>query len=453
MSTDASEDTVLPAPTALVERAYDLVSGDRGERVCTDLSEDACRAVPRNFFLQLGARTATKIGDSLSSPSLVLPWLLSALAAPAYLIAALVPVREAGSLLPQLAFGSLVRRHAVRRWFWVGGSALQGAAVLAMALAAATLEGVAAGLAVVGALVLFSLARGVCSVSTKDLVGKTIPRTRRGRLGGIASSLAGVVAVAVGVSFWLVDRSSLTASILGVLLASAGALWLIAAGAVSVLREERGDAGGDDGLLRAALGSVSLLRTDATFRRFLIARALLASTVLGMPFYVILARDATGGQLGGLGLLVVASSLATSLSAVVWGWLADRSSRVTLSVAGLAAGVIGCVTFGVSFVDVPEAHAFWVWTTLFFVLALAHTGIRLGRKTYIVDMAPGDKRPLYVALGNTVIGIVLVVGGLVGALADLIGERWVILIYAVLGVAGGAIGLGLDEVEDSSDAS
>ena len=38
-----------------------------------------------------------------------------------------------------------------------------------------------------------------------------------------------------------------------------------------------------------------------------------------------------------LGILMVASSVATMVSGWVWGWLADRSSRITIVLAGLAA--------------------------------------------------------------------------------------------------------------------
>ena len=46
------------------------------------------------------------------------------------------------------------------------------------------LDGVMAGWAIVGLLVVFSLARGLCSVSAKDVLGKTVSKSRRGILMG-----------------------------------------------------------------------------------------------------------------------------------------------------------------------------------------------------------------------------------------------------------------------------
>ncbi|WP_405107995.1 hypothetical protein L0Z65_12330 [Phaeobacter sp. BS52] len=56
------------------------------------------------------ALTATKLADGLIDPKLVLAWLLNAIGAPGYLIGVLVPVRESGSLLPQLALAQRIEQ-------------------------------------------------------------------------------------------------------------------------------------------------------------------------------------------------------------------------------------------------------------------------------------------------------------------------------------------------------
>jgi hypothetical protein len=52
-----------------------------------------------------------------------------------------------------------------------------------------------------------------------------------------------------------------------------------------------------------------------------------------------------------------------------------------------------------------------------FVLALAHEGVRLGRSTYLVDLATEETRASYAAVSNTVIGaLLLALGAVTGAL-------------------------------------
>ncbi|MFP4682844.1 MAG: MFS transporter, partial [Ectothiorhodospira sp.] len=88
-------------PPRPVVELYAAITGDEDARVCKDIPESACRVQPASFFIHLISNTATKIGDELASAKLVLAWLMAALGAPAALAGLLVPIREAGALMPQ----------------------------------------------------------------------------------------------------------------------------------------------------------------------------------------------------------------------------------------------------------------------------------------------------------------------------------------------------------------
>lgn len=403
--------------------------------------------ISKNFRKQVIAYIGSKTGDHLSKPGLILTWLLAALGAPTALVGLLVPIREAGSLVPQMVISQWLRRYEIRRGFWVVGSALQGVAILGMGFVALFLTGAMAGWCIIGLLVLFSLSRGICSITGKDLLGKTIPKTKRGRLTGIASSISGWVAVAVGIFFALNPASELPVELFATLLFVAGALWIFAASVMSTLIEEPSETTKEGNPFLDALASLKLLREDPVFLKFCIARALLASTVLSMPFYVVLAHRATDGKAASLGLLMIAGSLATALSGATWGKLSDRSSRKTLGIAGLSAGLIGCLTVGVSGIELDRIASLWLYGGLFFLIGLAHTGIRLGRKTYLVDHATNDNRARLVAVSNTLMGLVLLASGSFGLLAGAVGEQVVILVFAILGILGSVMAFGLPEVE------
>lgn len=140
---------------APVDQLYALIANEEDARVCKDIPEEACREVPRNFFLILAANVLTKLGDLLISPKTVLAWMMSAVGAPA-LVAWLVPIRESGSMVPQMVIAAWVRRKAVRKWFWTLGSFGQSVSVVGMAASVWFLEGYAAGLSIVAGLVVFS---------------------------------------------------------------------------------------------------------------------------------------------------------------------------------------------------------------------------------------------------------------------------------------------------------
>ena len=426
-----------------LDQVYSLIANEEDARACTDITEEACREVPRNFFLILGSNVLTKLGDLLVSPKTVLAWMLSAIGAPA-LVAWLVPIRESGSMIPQMVIGAWVRQKPVRKWFWTLGSFGQAVSVGGMAASIWFMEGYAAGAGVIAALIVFSLARGFCSVSMKDVQGKCIPKKRRGRLSGLASTIGGTATVLLTVVlFW--DQGDPGVLFYTLLLLLAAGLWIIAGLLFSAVDEFAGETGGGGSALRQAVKSLTLLRDDPPFRHFVITRALLLCSALAAPYFVVLAQGANdSGWL--LGIFLLASSLASSVSASIWGWMADDSSRkVMIRGALIASGA--CLTVGLVAWQFGESEWIgWFYPAGFFVLSIAHAGVRLGRKTYLVDMAGGNKRTDYTSVSNTVIGVLLLVVGGLTALVSMISEVAVILTLGLMGLAGAMSAVRLKDV-------
>ncbi|MDH3659303.1 MAG: MFS transporter [Alphaproteobacteria bacterium] len=425
---------------------YELLTVDEKARVCKDIPEEAFRHQPRNFLTHVVSLAGTKLGDGLADPKLVLAWLLGALGAPAATIGLLVPLRESLALLPQLLIAPRIRAVARRKWVWVFGSAVQGLAVLAMGAVALTLDGAAAGCSIVGLLVIFALARSCCSVSYKVVLGKTVDKGQRGTATGTAGSIAASLVLLFGalLSFGILP---LTTAAIAIVLLIAGAIWIAAGTLFSTLKEEAGASDVGQGLA-AVLSQFSYLRDDPDLRRFLLTRGLLIATALAPPFMLALAGEGGERQIDALGPFVIASALAGMTGSYVWGRLADRSSRQVLMLAAL----IGALATG------GVAIAAWLglvtssWSLIMpaalFVLMLAHQGVRLGRSTHLVDMANEDSRAAYTALSNTIIGVVLLAGGVFGLVAEVIGYAGVLGLFALMCLAAMAAAASLSEVQE-----
>jgi len=197
----------MAQPEVSQTQLYEWLTGDDDSRMCDDIPDDACQEQPHNFFLHLFASLGNKLADELSSARLVLPWLLGIIGAPVWMVGLLVPIREAGALLPQLFVAGFIRLKPQRKWVWVVGAVLQAVAAIALALLALIGSGAIGGLLVLAALVMLSLARGLSSIATKDVLGKTIAKRRRGTLMGWSGSVAGgATLVAGGVLMWFGDR-------------------------------------------------------------------------------------------------------------------------------------------------------------------------------------------------------------------------------------------------------
>lgn len=433
---------------SLTTNLYDKLMNQEDARACKAIDENACREVPGNFFLQIISQFLTQLGDAISNPKIILPWVLESVAAPLYLLGLLVPIRESGSMLPQLLIASYVRRMPIRKWVWVLGSLLQALSIFGIGLAAWQLQGASAGWSIIALLTLFSLARGLCSVASKDVIGKTIPKKQRGRLSGWSSSAAGLITLGLGALLLLGSSAALKPAHYGILLAAGGSLWLIAALFYSRIREFPGETeGGRNGFLEA-LRRLDLLRTDKPFRRFVITRALMLCSALTAPYYVVLAQQNLGSPTYLLGLFVLASGTASLISGPFWGLFADISSRKVLIAAASLTALLGFFVYALARLEAGWLSVGWVLPAVYFVLSIAHQGVRIGRKTYVVDLAEGNKRTDYVAVSNTLIGVILLLMGLTGALSSVLEISEIILALSCLCLGGAALAVTLPEIDD-----
>ena len=429
-----------PAPGAA--RLYQrLVSADR-----SDQSDQEQRGTARNGLRHVAADALQGSGDQVVSARTVLPWLLTSLGAPAVLLGLLVPVRESLSMLPQAAMAPWVRGRARRRGIWVAGALGQAAGAVVMAVGAATLEGTPAGVVIVLALAGFSLSRSLCSLAGKDVLGRTVPKGERGQISGLTTVLSGVVAITLGLGIRLLGGDDVPSTTLAALLGAAALAWVLAAAVFRGIEEPEsapaGPADDDAGWVRAA---VETLRADAPFRRFVIARALLLVSALSPPFVVALAASSGGTALSGLGPFVIAQGVANLVGGRFFGRAADTSSRRLMMGAALAASVIiGALLAALAVPAVRDQS--WIFPLAYLLLALTHTGARVARKTYVVDLAGDDRRTQYIAVANSTMGVLLlVVGAISGVLAGF-GHELALGFLAVVGLAGVVASRSLPEV-------
>ena len=212
-----------------IDKLYAFINKEEGERVCKGIDTEACEKAPRNYFLIMFSNMLTSLGDTLSNPKTVLAWLMNFINAPVYLISFIVPIRESGSMLPQIAIASLVRKNEIRKWIYVFGSVLQAGAIASIGWVGLYFKGAEAGWFIIIALVFFSLSRSLCSVASKDVLGKTIPKTRRGRLKGYTSSVSGILVLVAGVFMLVQSKKDQDVTFYSTIIFFAASLWLIAA--------------------------------------------------------------------------------------------------------------------------------------------------------------------------------------------------------------------------------
>ena len=382
----------------------------------------------KNFWLHSSALTSTKISDSLIDPKLVLSWLFQQFSASSTMIGLLVPLREAGSLLPQLFIAKQVTEARKIKIYWVSGAVVQAMSLVGILLSILFLGDEWVPLSIIILLTVYSVARSYCSISYKATQGKTIISSTRGRVSGTAGTLSAVFAVLLAVLIYL-DLLNLSISLVSIMIAGAALLWFIAAAQFSRLDELESEKVETGSIAEFSISSIRNCFSDGEFRRFIAVRGCLLATALTPPFLVMLLdTDSLGNQFA---LLLLASALANFLSSQIWGQLSDKSSRDTLKLAALMASMNLLAVYLYQLMADGPVSVFWIAMALF-VAMVAHQGVRIGRSTHIVDMVEQSMRAQYTAVSNTLIGILLLFSTIFGVLADNLGLTMVFLTFSFM---------------------
>lgn len=401
------------------------------------------RHAARRFIWANGLQN---IGDQIVAPKTVLPWLFSAAGVPAVFTSLLVPIREAGSMLPQAALSPWVTSQRSRKRVWLIGSWGQAIAAALIALGALLFGAWLLGLLTLVLLAVFAVFRSLCSIAGKDVQGRTIAKGHRGQITGRATALAGAFTLAIGAALMLLPEE-LPRWTLGALLAAGALTWVAAALVFAGIQEPEAEPQ-PDATERGFRDTLQLVRTDRQLQRFLLVRSLMLVTALSTPFIITLASE-QHAQLSGLGAFIIASGGASLLGGRISGRWSDRSSKSTMAwAAGTASTVLVLLVFSARLA--PDSINAWVMPLGFFIVNLAHTAVRVSRKTYLVDMAEGDRRTLITGVANTVMGVVLLLVGGLSSLISLFGTQATLLFLAVIGYAGVVGAATLDDVSKQS---
>ena len=80
----------------------------------------------------------------------------------------------------------------------------------------------------------------------------------------------------------------------------------------------------------------------------------------------------------------------------------------------------------------------YVYGVIFLLLGFSEAGVLLGRKTYLIDKVEP-------AFANTVMGMVTLLFGFMGILAQVSGIRTLIVVLILLGIAGAIVSFFLPE--------
>ncbi|MDP6039426.1 MAG: MFS transporter, partial [Candidatus Latescibacteria bacterium] len=254
---------------------------------------------------------------------------------------------------------------------------------------------------------------GVMSVPWMDLMGKAIPATHRAKIFALRRFAGGGMSMVAGVliAYILSEQSGLTFpnnyAVLFMLSGGGTALAVLTFGLIHEPIEK--NTRPRLPLKEYLLSGLKLMREDANFRRLCMVQFLWAFSMMAGPFYVPYAISGLGIGVAYIGYYVISMQFSSVFSNVAWAWVGRYRGNQALFLYGTCLLALS-ILVPMCIVYVPD-RVIWIWGTeinqrvvvyafTFIFSGAAQSGMYSGRMTYVLDIAPADRRPTYTSFMN-----------------------------------------------------
>ena len=316
---------------------------------------------------------------------------------------------------------------------------------------------------VIGGLSLNALAAGVAGIPFLEITSKTVPVNQRGAFFGGRRVMGGILGVGAGIliaavlggdpgaiwsrtSFYRVMKDFALKTHLaghpfpydyGILIIIGGLISATGVLAYLFVKEPPALHVAQPTPFRRQLAEgFAMLKSIPDYRAFLWMRVFYQLTAMCFPFYATFAYARLGFSQASVGLFVSIWLGAGVLSNLVWGPLLDRRGHRIVFVSTAAISVVPPIVILLLAVLRPHAQAstatgvFAMVAFTFLMNGFVRAGRFIANHTYLLEVAPLERRPLYIGFMNTMTFPFMLSPILGGAIVGLFG-------YPTLFVVGG----------------
>ena len=407
------------------------VIGRSPQGAAEGLSPEAAIHARRNFRLGVLNGVMFTLVDALIAPTLVLAYFISGLGASNVLVGLLPAILAGGWFLPQILVATRVQGlPRVMHWYRRVGI-LRTFCLVLITISTVVLAGEPPLLLAIFFLffTIYAFSAGATGIPWLDMVGKVIPPRRRGTFFGLRNFWGGLLALAaagpigaiLSENLWGLTYPYNFAFLFGITTITVG----IGVLTWTLIREPAATSVAPAISVRGLLKrGATALRQDKDYRSFMIARILISLATIADPFYVVYAKTSLGAPAATIGLYLGALAVASLLSNFLWSPLADRASNrlvMTLTVVAFAAVPLAALLLSFLKDVVDNGLLFTLFALVFVLSGLAAGAARIVNNNMLLTIAPASEMATYVGFLNLVLGIVIFVPVLGGALVDYLG--------------------------------
>ncbi|MFQ5811767.1 MAG: MFS transporter [Anaerolineae bacterium] len=357
------------------------------------------------------------VGIAFVSQTTVLPSFVSQLTDSPPLIGLASTIQTGAWLLPQLIAASYLADKARKKPYLLL-PAIIGRPVFWLLAVVLFLGGDLAPTLILGVffigLAVFMSTDALAAVAWFDILSKAIPPTRRGRLFGTGQIVSGLLAVGAGavVNATLGPQGPPFPHNYALLFFLAGLSFFASWLAMSFLHEPVKPTQAERLSWNAFLPKLlTVLRENRTFSLVTALRLLTGLSGMAMPFYVVYATEELHFGAEAIGLFLSSQVVGGILAGFVWGYLNERSgSKIVIqcsTMMALASPLLALLIRPIS--RLAGGATIYVYSLIFVAIGALNSSMMPGFINFVLELAPSEERATYIALTNTLCGLLLVV--------------------------------------------
>jgi MFS family permease len=369
----------------------------------------------RNFFLGVTNGILFNFAWAFTSGSTVLPLFISKLTSSSILVGLASTLEAVGWALPQMAVAAVTLHQKNQMPLYIKMAILRAIAFSLLAILVFFSKTGNPSYLLIFFFFLFSIyafGGGVSGVSFTDVVGKTIPSNKRGSFFGMRMFFGGGLAALAGILIERILRVYSFPKNFGVLFLIAAVIIIFALLSFSLVKEPPTKERPQKRKFKEnVLLGLEILKKDRNLRMLLWTRVAIGSYVLGLPFYIIFAKKFLFIPTSIAGLFLSVQMVGYLSSNILWGRLSNnKSNRLVLFLSAICSAIPPFLLLLNILTKIP----IYVYGAIFFFLGATMSGMDMGYTNYLLEIAPEEKRPIYVGFLNTIVGPTIFLSALGG---------------------------------------
>ena len=360
---------------------------------------------------------------SMIDMNTVLPALISELTDNTIVFGALYSILLGAPLVFNLGFSAFLQKFSLKKKFLLIGMYFRSFSFAGMAFITLLFAKNHPITTLVGFYIfifIFSISGGFASIAYSDIVGKLLPPEKRGILYSLRQFFSGIAALLGGVFVaWIFKNGTLPFPInyaLGFFIGSIGLI--IGSLGFFRLKETPTQVAAIEHSSKEGFAKNigKILKEDRRFLKFIIIENISSFSLMILPFYMVFIKNSFSNYMNYIGIFIIAQVIGSIFSNFIWAYISSKfgsSSVIKLCIfMGATIPIIAIV--------IQPLGIIW-YIIVFLLLGFITSGRNIGFESYLLDIAPDDKRTMYLGIRGTLNILVILLPLTGGFIINLLG--------------------------------